>query len=120
MSVLAVFTPIKAALLTVLVLVIVDLVTGVIAAYKRNEKITSAELRRSLSKIVIYEVTLCLAYLSEHYLISDEIPVMKLVSGMVGLVELKSILENLNEISGENLLKAIVEKLGSSNQAKGK
>lgn len=115
-SALAIFAPIQAALATVLALIIVDMITGVIAAHKRGESITSAGLRRSVSKLIIYELTLALCYLAEHYLIADALPVMKLVSGMIGLIELTSILENLNSISGTDLLKAIIQKLGSSNQ----
>ncbi len=117
-SALAIFAPIQAALATVLALIVVDMITGVIAAHKRGEAITSAGLRRSVSKLVIYELTLSLCYIAEHYLIADAIPVMKLVSGMIGLVELTSVLENLNSISGTDLLKTIIQKLGSSNESK--
>lgn len=115
-SVLAVFAPVKAALVTVLILTVADMITGVWAAVKRKEPITSAQLRRSISKIVIYEVAMCLAFLAEHYLMSDDVPVLKIVSGMVGLVEIKSVFENLDQISGQDLLKSMIAKLGSTNQ----
>ncbi len=117
LSTLMVFAPIKTALATALVLIIADMITGIWAAYKRREKISSADLRRSVSKLAIYELTLCFSYLAEHYMMSDQLPALKIVSGMIGLVELKSILENLNSISGNDLLKSIISKLGSTNQS---
>lgn len=115
-SSLAAFAPVKATLATVLALVIVDLITGVLAALKRKELITSAQLRRSVSKLLIYELAVAMSYLSEHYLMSDEVPALKLISGMLGMVELKSVIENLNELSGNSVFKALIDKLGSINQ----
>lgn len=115
-SIIAVFAPVKAALVTVLILTIVDLITGVVAARKRGERISSAQLRRTISKIVIYELAMCVGFLAEHYLMSDALPVLKLISGMIGLVETKSIFENLDSIGGNNLLKSVINKLGSTNQ----
>lgn len=115
-SVLSVFAPIKASLITVLALTVIDMITGIWASKKRGELITSAGLRQSVSKIVIYEVAMCLGYLAQHYLLTDAVPALQIISGMVGMVELKSVLENLDSISGQDLLKSIITKLGSSNQ----
>lgn len=119
-SALAIFAPIQASLVTVLVLILSDMITGILAARKRNEPITSAGLRRSLSKLAIYEFTLCISYVAEHFLMADQLPAMKIIAGMIGMVELKSVLENVNEISGDDFLKSAIDKLGSSNQGKGK
>lgn len=105
---LAVFAPIKAVLATTLVLVLLDTATGVYAAYRRKEKITSTGLKRTAGKIALYEFALCVAFLAQHYLIGDDFPACKLVSAMVGLVELKSILENLDSISGTDLFQSIL------------
>ena len=114
LSITAVFAPIKGLLITTAVMIAVDLITGIMAALKRQEKITSSGLRRTISKIFVYEVAIMMAYLAEHY-ISDILPFVKLVSAVVALVELKSILENLNTVNGDNSLKILVDKLGSTN-----
>lgn len=114
LMILAVFAPIQSLIITTVVLIVVDLVTGIYAAVKRSEAITSAGLRRTISKLFIYEVALMCAYLAEHYMQLD-LPIVKMASTMVSLVELKSIMENLNSISGVDLLKSLIEKLGSSN-----
>lgn len=105
---LAVFTPIKAVLLATLALVFFDTATGVYAAHKRKEPITSSGLKRTVGKLTLYESSLCMAFLAQHYLIGEDFPVCKLVSAMVGLVELKSILENLDSISGSSMFQSIL------------
>lgn len=116
LSTLSVFAPIKAVIVTTLVLVLADLILGVLAAKKRGELLTSAGLRRTITKIFVYETALMLAFLTEQYLTGELVPVCKIVSSFIGLVELKSCTENLNEISGGSLLKVLLEKLGSVNE----
>jgi formate hydrogenlyase subunit 4 len=113
LALLGVFAPIKAAVAVVCILVIADLILGILAARKRGETITSAGLRRSVSKLFIYETALALGFLTEIALTGDSFPVSKIVSAIIGLTELTSCIENLNEISGTDLLKALLSKLGS-------
>lgn len=113
-SVCAIFMPIKGLLIATGALILFDLITGVIAARKRGETITSARLRDSLSKLVIYEVAICAAFIAEHY-ISDMLPFVKMASSMISLVELTSVYENLNSISGKDILKSLIASLGSPN-----
>ena len=107
----SVFLPIKAALITILVLVLCDLILGVWVAMKSRQPITSCGRRRTLIKLVIYELALMLGYLAETFLIGEQVPVCKLVSAFVGLTEIKSIMENLNEIGGGSLFTALLSKL---------
>jgi fumarate reductase subunit D len=113
-SIAALFLPIKSLLFATGALIVLDLITGVMAARKRGEKITSGRLRDSLSKLVIYEVAICAAFVAEHY-ISDMLPFVKIASSMISLVELTSVYENLNDISGKDILKSLIVKLGSPN-----
>jgi len=103
--------PIKPALATAFLLVMVDLVTGLMAARKRKEKITSLGLRRTISKLFIYELLIILSFLTETHLTGDLIPLVKLFAGFVGITELKSVMENLDAISGEPIISKIVDKL---------
>jgi hypothetical protein len=120
-AVLAVFAPIKAVIIVTGVLVVADLITGVLAARKRGDKITSAGLRqllRTVTKTTVYLTAVCLGFLVEKYMIDSILPISKLVSGIIGVVELKSLMENLNSIHGSDLFKSIIEKLGSVNDSK--
>lgn len=115
LSTLAVFAPAKAMILTSFALVMIDLITGVLAARKQGIPITSAGLRRTISKIFIYEIAIVLGFLTQHYLTGEAVPVANIIAGFVGLTELTSCLENLNIISGNELLATILAKIGSAN-----
>ncbi len=115
LAVLAALAPIQTVLISVGVLILADSVTGIWAAYKRGEKISSAAMRRTISKIVIYQTAVITGFLLETYLIDHLLPVTKIVAGIIGLVEFKSILENSNTIMGGDIFKMILQKLGSEN-----
>lgn len=115
---LAALAPIHTVMISVGVLIMVDLVTGIWAAIKRGDKVSSAAMRRTVSKIIVYQSAVITGFLLETYLLSDLIPVSKLVAGVIGLVEFKSILENGNHILGQDLFKSVLSKLGSENDKK--
>lgn len=112
---LAILAPIHAVIIATCIIVGVDLILGIWAARKRGEEITSAGLRRTITKILVYNLVLITSFLVETYLIGGLIPLVKLAAGIIGLTEMKSILENANDISGENIFKSIIKKLGSDN-----
>lgn len=107
----AVFAPIKAALVTVVVLVVVDLITGIMAARSRKEAITSDALSRTVKKLLVYECAALCGFLAQTYLVLGVIPLCNLVTSLVGLTEMKSVLENLDQISGGNFFAALVARL---------
>ena len=117
-SMFAIFAPIQSTLITVVALIAIDLVTGLMASRKQGQPITSAALRRTITKIFVYEMAVMVAFITQKYMVPDLLPLVKMASTMIAVVELKSIYENLNIISGEELLKSLIEKLGSSNQIK--
>jgi hypothetical protein len=112
---IAVLAPIKMLMISVGVLIIADLVTGIWAALKRGEKIKSAAMRRTISKFVIYQIAVISGFLVEMYMLDSFVPVSKIVASVIGLVELKSILENANTILEQDLFKLVIQKLGSDN-----
>lgn len=118
LSMLSVFAPIQAILCAVVFLIFVDLITGIVAAKKRGETIKSSAMRRTVSKILIYELAIMAGFICETYLIGGMIPISKLVAGVIGMVEIKSIFENCDVINGEPILKKLIEKLGSDNDKK--
>lgn len=110
-ALLVLFAPIKATLVTVMVLTIVDLIAGILAAIKRKEKITSSGLKRTVVKILAYEIVVCLGYITEQYMTGDLVPVVKMLAGLIGITELKSVLENIEEITGIPVLQLLIDKL---------
>lgn len=119
LAVIAALAPIKPIIITVGVLIIVDLITGVWAAYKQGKPISSAALRRTVSKLAVYQMAIISGFLLQHYLIADLIPVVNIVAGVIGLVEFKSMLENSSKILGADVFKLILAKLGSQNDTLG-
>jgi hypothetical protein len=116
-STIALLAPIKAMLVTVTVLVAADMVFGIWAAKKRGEPVTSAGLRRSVSKTVIYLSAILLSYLTEKFLMDGALPASKIVAGLIGTVELKSVVESLDSINGTSAFKSFIQALGSKNDA---
>lgn len=118
LSTAAVLAPIKMVLLVTGILIFADLVTGVIAAKKRKEPITSAGLRRTITKVAIYNTAIILGFLAETYMLEGFLPISKIASSLIALVECKSLYENLDEIHGGGLFKDLINKLGSENDEK--
>lgn len=114
-AIAAVFAPTFEVLTGVYTLLAADFITGTLAAKKRKEKITSAGMHRSTVKFVVYTAAILLAYVAEHFILKDKIPIMNIASGFAGLTQLTSVYENLNELSGGKLLKDVIAKLKSKN-----
>lgn len=114
LAVLTVFAPIKASVIAIFVLTVLDLITGVIAAHKEGQPITSAGFKRTVIKLALYEIALCAAFLVQQYLTQDLFPASKLVAAIVGLTELKSMLENMDRISGDKFFVGIIAKVSSA------
>jgi hypothetical protein len=117
-STVAVFAPVKALIIVAGVLIFADLITGILAARKKGQEIKSAGLRRTVTKVFVYEAAIMLGFLVEHYMIADFFPVSKIAAGLISVVEFKSILENLDVINGNPVFRSLIEKLGSVNDAK--
>lgn len=118
LTLVSLFAPAKMLLLSVGILILVDLITGIWAALKRGERIKSAALRRTVSKMFIYQLAVISGFLVEHYMLDGFLPVSKIVASVIGMVELASVLENANTILGQNLFGALIKKLGSDNDLK--
>jgi hypothetical protein len=114
-STAAIFAPIKAVLLVTGLLIFADLITGILAARKKGQKITSAGLRRTVTKVCVYNVAIMVGFLAETYMLEGFIPISKIASGLIAVVELASLYENLNVIHGSNIFKELIERLGSVN-----
>lgn len=90
-------------------LVLSDVVTGVWAAYKRNEAIRSNGFRRTISKIVLYFLAILLSKGMEDVL---HIPkLIYIVSGFIAMTEFKSNLENIAVVTGTNIWAHLVERI---------
>jgi len=111
MGMLLVFiAPIKSIMWAVGFLVIVDLITGIWAAKKRGEKITSNGLRNTASKTLAYLLLVFTSHVVQSILV-PEIPLVKVVSALIGVTEVKSFFENIEHITGLDVWSEVLKKL---------
>ncbi len=111
-----IFAPVKGMLFTVGVLIVADMITGVLAARKRGEEINSGGLKRTIIKALIYEAAVMLGFLTETFLTGGTIPISNIIASLVGMTELLSVLENMNDIGDNPVLKSIIDKLSAINE----
>jgi uncharacterized membrane protein len=100
------FVPIKGFLLFVIFVVFSDTFTGILAAKKRKETITSKGLYRTSQKILTY---FCGIMIFHGASITFGLPsqIVYSVSFLISFTELYSISENIKSITGVNLATTI-------------
>jgi hypothetical protein len=108
---LAILAPIKPVLGATGFLVVVDLITGLLKARKLGEPIESHKLRRTLVKSTVYLTATLVAFAAETWLLEGWLPLIKLCSGAIAIVECKSIFENLNVLGGGDVFKSAIDRL---------
>lgn len=106
-----ILAPTKGMCLAALFLVFADLVTGVLVARKQKQPISSAGFKRSVVKISVYLSAIVLSFITQTYLLENTLPIMNIITSFIGITELLSILENINILSEQDLLKVIIDKL---------
>jgi uncharacterized membrane protein len=96
------FFPIKHFLIFTIFVVFADTVTGIIAARKRKEAITSKGLYRTSQKVVVYFVGIMIFHGAS---ITFGLPsqIVYSVSFLIAFTELYSISENIKSITGVNI-----------------
>lgn len=110
---IAIFTPIYGIIITVGVLIFADFFSGLLAAFKRGERILSRPMSRMIYKMLAYQTVVGTGYLLQVFILDDIMPVAKLAASVIGLVEFKSILENVESITGQQVFNSLIEKLRS-------
>ena len=98
--------PIYPTMLAIGFLLVGDFILGIIAAYKQKESITSRKMSNTISKMFLYNFTIIVLFVCEKYLV-PEIPFVKIGSGLIAVVELKSLSENVYKATGLKLWESI-------------
>lgn len=100
------FYPIKPLIISVVVLGLFDFITGVTAAYKYGgwKSISSKKMYHSVVKVTLYSILIAVSFIIEKFMI-DYLPLVKLATSCIALVELKSLYENTSSILGIDLWK---------------
>lgn len=93
------FAPVFASMAAIAVFIIVDLVSGLMVAYRSGEPITSKKLRNTIGKTTSYFLAILTSHIFELQFL-PAIPIMKIVALFIASAEIKSIMENLGKITG--------------------
>ena len=126
-TLLAYFSPIYSLVMAILLLISLDWVTGIWAAFKIGQPITSFKLRRTLTKTVVYSLAIITGLVFEKEMVKffaeglysilgtnfqeTDFPIVKIIALYIGATEFKSIIENLNKVYKLPFFKAIMDKL---------
>ncbi len=101
---IALLTPLKGVLITVVFLILVNFITTIYASFKLNKSFNSDYLSNTISKLFIYNLIIIATFFLEKYIVS-EAPFLKVIAGFIAITEIKSILVNYNKIYGVNPVK---------------
>jgi hypothetical protein len=102
------FSPAYPIMLGIGFLVMMDFITGMVAAKKRGELITSKKMRPTVMKGFGYMASILIAFVVQNVFLT-EMEIMKIVSGLVAMIELKSLDENLTSITGKSVFKQFLK-----------
>jgi len=114
----AFFSPIYYAFLLVIILVIVDTITGVMKAGKSKvENIESSKMFRFVPKLIFYLLLVIVSHSANLY-VDNQIPFVKLAIIGIAWIEVKSIDENFRDMFGFSFIDKVLEGMKSLNDIK--
>jgi hypothetical protein len=113
---LAVFLPIKELMLTIGFLVSADLVVGIWKAIKIGQRIRSRRMSDTVTKLLLYQLAIMSGFLIETFIISELIPITKLIATVVAIIEFKSIVESIEAVTGKDLWSKIKTIIGRKSE----
>lgn len=113
---LAVFLPIKELMLTIGFLVGADLVVGLWKAIKTKQRIRSRRMSDTITKLLLYQLAIMSGFLIETFIISELIPITKLIATVIAIIEFKSIIESIETVTGKDLWSKIKVIIGRKSE----
>jgi hypothetical protein len=113
---LAVFLPIKELMLTIGFLVSADLVVGIWKAIKTGQRIRSRRMSDTVTKLLLYQLAIMSGFLIETFIISELIPITKLIATVIAIIEFKSIIESIEAVTNKDLWSKIKTIIGRKSE----
>jgi Bacteriophage holin family len=107
--------PISGLLFLVGFVIVLDTVTGIWKSIKNKTKITSRGLSAIISKMLLYEVTVILFYMIDHFILNNiilqffsvQLLLTKILALILVSIEVMSINENYKAVKGLDLWQAM-------------
>jgi len=109
---MSIFLPIRELMLTIGFLVGADMVVGIWKALKTGQQIKSRRMSDTITKMLLYQLAIVSGFLIEKYIITDMLPIAKLIGSVIAIIEFKSIVESIESVTGQNLWTKIKEVIG--------
>ena len=107
-SVIAVLAPLQTAICAIGFLIFSDLLMGLLAAYKTGDPITSRRLKDTGIKALIYNLLVISGFIAQKYMVAW-IPFTKIILAFLAIVEIYSIGESFQKITGLPFIKYLKE-----------
>jgi len=115
-ALLTLFTPVTPIILCIAFFVVLDFITAVVASLKNKIAITSSKMSRTISKTIVYSISIIVTHLLDTIILKDfnlHISLASISGAFIAITEGKSILENLVLINNGTALKNILLYLSS-------
>lgn len=102
--------PLYPFVILIIFLLFADFISGTRAAKKRGEKITSGGFRRTVEKFILYFFAI-LAAEGMAKVFMPSVPITYIVSFTIAATEFKSVLENVEGVTGAGIFQALKDRL---------
>lgn len=109
------FAPVYPLIAAIGFFVFADFVTGIQASRKRGEKITSRKMKSTVIKFGAYGIAVVTSFLIEKYFL-DGLPALKIIAGLIAFIEVKSVNENIKDITGMDLFGEVINRFPKLNK----
>lgn len=96
-------TPISNYVHLVLILIGIDLFTGIYASMKAGQRFEGHKLQDTLEKFIFYALAIIVAYVLQR-IINDGSELARIVALYIGSIEVKSIYENISRITKTDIV----------------
>lgn len=107
-SIIGFLEPLCVLMLWFFIFIVCDTVTGVCAAIKERQIITSHKLQRMIKKLVMYSMAVILVHAIDVYMITwIELGLARICATIICGIELYSIFENCYRITGNKVFKVL-------------
>lgn len=104
------FEPLWVLILWFLIFVCCDAITGISAAIKERQIITSNKLQKTIIKLMMYSMTIILLHSIDSFMIIRiDIGLARICAAVICGIELYSILENCYRITGNRIFKILTQ-----------
>lgn len=106
-------SPVKELIFVLLFFIIIDFFTGAWNSVRKGEKFHSKKIGNTVSKIILYTLGVIVAHVAQKYIFPDQIPFISIITGFICMTEIKSIYENISEITGIDIWKQVMYYINS-------